>query len=996
MSIRKSITLLLVLIYSLPVFSQQEIRGNITDPQGPVPGVTIKLKNSVIATATDAQGSYVIKAPVDGVLIYSALGYTTQEIEIKGRTHIDVSLSEELSLLNEVVVVGYGTQKKVNLTGAVTVVSSEDLVKRPVMRATSALQGLAPGVTVTQNSGQPASDGGTIRIRGIGTLGDSSPLVLIDGVAGNLDGVDPNDIESVSILKDAASAAIYGSRSANGVILVTTKFAKKGAMQLNYSGFIGKQSFTELPEFVDGYTYMAKMNEAYTNMGRTPLYTEQYLADYQRYKKIDPDRYPDTDWQKELYTGSGFTQRHHVSVSGGDKVSVMGSFAYQDQQGLIPNFRSERYSFRLNTKMHVKDNLQSKIYLMGRHAPTLVPTNQNNIKAAVNRLPNIYPARLTNGTWGVGSNGNNPVAQALEGGMNDRDYDSFRATFQLNYQPIKGADIEFSFSPDYKGNVGQSFNRSIATYSPDIDVPTYVVPAKSSLSRTHEKVWENTTRLLLKYNKTLLKHSFSLLGGYEHIYNLAESFGARRVGFALPDYQYLDAGSTEEQTNSGTASEWGLRSYFGRINYSFNDKYLLEANVRADGSSRFPPGNKYGIFPSFSAGWRISEELFLKEINWLSELKLRASWGTLGNQEIGNYPYSSVISLGPSFSFGNAPADGGVQRDMVNETISWESTTTSNIGFDLSIWKGKLNTSFDYYVRNTSDILLRLRIPAIIGYVNDPYQNAGKVENKGWEWAINYRDRKGELNYQIGLNISDVKNKVIDLKGAGPIISGYNLIQEGYPINTLFGYQALGLFQSVEQIASSPLQGFSNYSLGDIIYKDTNGDNEINVSDRTQIGNQIPRYTFGLNFSAQYKGFDFSMLLQGIGKKDVLFNGDAVWALYNNGKMQKWHLNHWAPENPNATYPRLIAESTHNNYQNSSFWVYNASYMRLKNLQIGYTIPAKLVKSLPFDRFRIYAAGDNVFTLHHMPKGWDPERPSGDAEIYPIARTFIFGVDIKF
>lgn len=987
---------LLATMCSIAAWAQQEVRGVVSSNQEPLPGVSIKIAGSNVSTVTDDKGNYAISVPAQNtVLVFSSIGYVSQQVVVGQRRSIDVTLEEDLSALDEVVVVGYGTQKRTNLTGAVSVMSSEDLVKRPVMRASAALQGLAPGVTVTQSSGQPASDGGSIRIRGIGTLGDSNPLVLIDGVAGNLDGIDPNDIESISVLKDAASAAIYGSRSANGVILVTTKFAEKGKMQLNYNGFIGKQQFTELPEFTDTYTYLVKMNEAYENMGRTPLYSESFLSDYLRYKRIDPDNYPDTDWQDELYTGSGITQRHHVSASGGnDRVTVMSSFAYQDQKGIIPNYRSERYSFRLNSSLNIRDNLQSRIYLMGRHSPTIGPSN--NVRAAVNRLPGIYPARLMDGSWGVGSNGYNPVAQALEGGLSDTDYDSFRATFQLNYQPIKDLDIEFSFSPDYRSTAGTRFNRSIETYSPGIDDPTYVVPALSTLQRTHLKNWENTTRLLLKYDKSVERHAFNLLAGYERIHNYTDEFGARRAGFPLPDYQYLDAGSTEEQTNSGTAYEWGLQSFFGRLNYAFDDKYLFEANVRADGSSRFPPGKKYGIFPSFSAGWRISEESFLKEANWLSELKLRASWGTLGNQEIGNYPYSSVISLGPSYSFGGARADGGVQRDMVNESISWESTTTSNIGVDFTVLNGKLATSFDYYVRNTTGILLRLPVPAIIGYVNDPYQNAGEVQNKGWDWSVNYRDKVGDFSYNIGFNLSDVKNKVMDLKGAGPIISGFTLIDEGYPINTLFGYQALGLFQTPEQVNDHPVQGFGNYTLGDIMYQDIDGDEEVNASDRVALGNQIPRYTFGLSLGAQYKNIDFSVLLQGVGKRDALFNGDAVWALHNNGKMQTWHLDHWTPENPNASYPRLIAESTHNNYQNSSYWVYSATYMRVKNVQVGYTIPAKASRFFPFNSFRLYAAGDNLFTFHKMPQGWDPERPSGGADIYPIASTFILGLDIKF
>lgn len=985
-----------LLLLSGVAYGQQEVRGKIVDSQGSVPGVSVKLKNSAVTTISNADGVYVIQVSDSkkGILVFSSVGYKTKEISINGQSTVNVKMEEDISDLDEVVVVGYGTVKKVNLTGSVSSISGDDIAKRPVMRASAALQGLAAGVTVTQNSGQPGSDGGTIRIRGVGTLGNSSALVLVDGVEGSLDGVDPNDIENVSVLKDAASAAIYGSRAANGVILVTTKAAKAGAVKMDYNGFVGKQVFTATPEFTDGYTYLTAMNEAYNNVGTTPLYSDQYLSDYDRYKNIDPDRYPDTDWQNELYTGSGLAQRHYLGISGGNKVSVAGSFAYQDQQGIIPNFRSERYSLRLNAKMDIKDNLQSRVFLSGRHSPTMSPTTENNIKLAVNRTPPIYPARLLNGNWGVASNGNNPIAQASEGGTNDYLYNQLRATFQMNYQPFKGADVELSLSPEFNGSSRKAFNKSIQSYEPGIETPLYTVPVVSSLVRGDVRAIENTGRLLARYKKTIKQHDFALLGGYEQISYKTESFTARREGFPLVNYQQLDAGSVLNWSNSGTASDWALRSYFARINYAFQGKYLLEANVRADGSSRFPEGNKYGVFPSFSAGWRLSKENFMKDINWLSELKVRASYGTLGNQEIGNYPFSSVITLGPSYIFGNMPADGGNQKEAVNENISWESSETKDIGFDAAFFENRFSITADYYVRNTTGILLRLPVPSIIG-LTEPYQNAGVVKNTGWELGLNYRNKKGAFNYQVGLNLSDVRNEVVDLKGAGPIISGYELIEEGYAINTLFGYQTLGLFQTSDQVSSYPQQ-IGVYGRGDIIYKDVKEDNVINASDRAPIGNQIPRYTFGLNFSAQYKAFDISLLVQGVGKKDVLFNEDAVWALYNNGKMQVWQLDNWTPDNPNAEYPRLIAGSSHNNFQNSSYWVYNAAYARLKNLQLGFTIPKKFTNKLSLDRMRVYATGDNVFTLDHMPKGWDPERPSGNASIYPIASTFLLGLDITF
>lgn len=991
-----------LLFFSFNLFAQAKtITGVVSDEQNDerLTGVNVVVKGTTIGTITDIDGAFTLDIKeADAVLVFSYLGYETLELRVPASGTMYVKIKESLTDLDEVVVVGYGTQKKVNLTGSVSIMKNEDLARRPVMRATSALQGLAAGVSVVQNSGQPGSDGATIRIRGVGTLNNSEALVLIDGIQGSLDGVDPNDIESISILKDAASSAIYGSRAANGVILVTTKQSAQEKITTTYNGFVGVQRFTDTPEFVDGYTYMKGMNEAYKNLSMTPLYTESYLNSYLRYKDIDPDTYPDTDWQKEVYTGSGLTQKHHISVSGGKRISTLASIAYQDQKGLIENFRSQRYSLRLNMKMDIRKNVQAALLFEGRHSLIDAPTSASSIKSNVNRIPPIYPSVLSDGRWGVGWNGGNPTAQIQEGGNTANEYNYIKSTFQLNYQPIKGADVELSFTPKFNDNFRKAFSSSIQTFNPGIEVPAYTSPAVSSLRVSDFRTKENTLRLLGRYEKSLGNHSLGGMAGYEQIIYRYDEFSARREGFPLSYYQELDAGSSEVWSNSGTAEEWALLSYFGRLNYGYKDRYLLEANVRVDGSSRFAKGNRWGTFPSFSAAWRISEEAFMEDIDWLTNLKLRASWGELGNQEIGTYPAYASMALGPSFIFGDKVADGAVQKAYANENISWETSQTTDFGVDASFLKNKLNISFDYYIRNTYDILLKLPITDITG-MSEPYQNAGQVENKGWDLEISHNNKVGDFSYQIGFNLSDVHNKVIDLKGAGPIRSGYNLIEEGYPINSIYGYQALGIFQSDDQINSSPLQSFGSYAPGDIIYANINDDENDNIVDqydRTAIGNQIPRFNYGFNFSAQYKDFDANIFLQGVGKKDVIFTGDAVWALYNAGKMQKWHTDYWTEDNPNAAYPRLIAASGHNNFQNSTFWMYSAAYLRIKTLQFGYTLPKKVVDKANIDKLRFFVTGDNVFTFDRMPPGWDPERPSGDAEIYPIAGTFLFGVELKF
>ena len=744
---------------------------------------------------------------------------------------------------------------------------------------------------------------------------------------------------------------------------------------------------------------MKAMNTAYENVKKTPLYSDSYLADYMRYKLVDPDRYPDTDWQDALYTGSGFMQHHHISVSGGKKVNTLASFGYQEQEGLIPGFSAERYNMRLNSRMNIRKNLQAKVLVEARRNNVVEPISAASIMSNVNRIAPIYTARLKDGRWGTGYNNGNPVAQANDGGSSDKTYDFLRATFQVAYQPFSGMDVEFNFSPKFSNNYTKNFNKSLKLYTPDSDEPV-LNPAMSSLNQTDAKITENMLQVILRYNKEFRDHEIGILGGYEQIIYKTQNISLRREGFPLVDYPVMNAGSVTNWSNGGGASEWALLSYFARANYSYKSRYLLEANIRVDGSSRFARGHRFGVFPSVSLGWRISEENFMKSVDWVTNLKLRASWGQLGNQEIGPYPAYTTMSMGPTFIFGTTPtaADGAVQKSYANEGITWETSETIDVGLDVSLFRNKFNMVFDLYERKTKDILLKLPITGITG-LTEPYQNAGVVRNRGWDLELSHRNQHRDFRYQISFNLSDVHNKVIDLKGAGPIISGFSLIEEGYPINSIYGYKALGLFRSDEEIAGAPRQTFGDIAPGDIRYanvSDRNNKNTVDRDDRTVIGNVIPRYTYGLNIAMQYKGFDLSMLIQGVGKVNAIYTGDAVWALYNAGKMQRWHMDYWTPQNPGASYPRLIADSSHNNFQNSSFWVYDASYVRLKNAQLGYTLPERLTRKIWIQKLRLYVSGDNLLTFDHMPKGWDPETRSGDAEIYPIASTYTFGVQITF
>ena len=987
-----------------------QLRGVVRDAdRQPLPGASVVVvsEGKTYGAITDLDGNFELRMPVApkprDPITFSFIGFVDETREVGSASFFDITLQEDNDVLNEVVVVGYGIQRKVDLTGSVSSVKDEDIARRPVMRATTALQGLAAGVTVTQTSGQPGSDGSTIRIHGIGTLNDSDPLVLVDGVYGSLDAINPNDIESISVLKDAASAAIYGSRAANGVILVTTKRGTSDRITATYNGYTGFQRATALPEFASNYDYMVSMNRAYENVGQSPLYTEAYLQDWLRYRAVDPDHYPDIDWQDLLMNGSGFTQNHHASIRGGSqRVQAFASFSYQSQDGIFDHYNTDRYSARANISMEISKHLSASINLDGRRASTQTPTYGKSFALGyINRVPGIYTCILSDGRYGTGFNNRNPLALMMEGGNTNSTTDAFKGSFNLTFKPFKGFAVDFAFTPSLSNTYKKVTKKTVDFYDPDRVEPAASAPAQNSLSQSDSKTTQVTTQIIARYNTKVAKvHDISLMGGYEQFTYDTQSISLSREGFVLPQYEVIDTGSTSALENGGTASAWALLSFFGRMNYAYKDRYLVEANFRADASSRFAKGHRWGRFPSVSLGWRMSEESFMQGIKWLTNLKLRASFGTLGNQSIGTYPAYATITLAPVYSFGNTFTDGGYQASFGNPLISWETSHNWNFGLDASVFDNKLSVSFDYYIKNTDGILLRLPLPGTAGLAV-PYQNAGKVRNKGWDLELTYKGHVSDFHYSASFNLSDVHNEVVDLKGAGPIISGYEIIDEGYPIKSLYGYKADGLYRSDEEVLNGPDQSyFKSYGKGDIRYvniTDEDGTtNTINAYDRTVIGNQIPRLTYGLNLCADWKGFDMSLMLQGIGKRDIILTNDCVWALYNAGKMQTWMLDNWTEDNPRASYPRLISGSEHNNFNYSSFWVYNAAFCRLKTLQLGYTLPAGLVEKVSLKNVRFYVTGDNLFTWTGLPKGWDPEMGSGAADIYPLVKTYLFGVQVTF
>lgn len=977
--------------------SEKKIAGIVTDGNGdPIIGANVLVKGTTVGVITDLDGKFTIEATSASVIKVSYIGFFTQELTVGNKTFLNISLKENTQTLDEVVVVGFGTQKKVNLTGAVESVSVKDLNKRLVGQTSLALQGLVPGIAITQRSGQPGRDGGTISVRGQTTLGNNDVLVLVDGVEMGIDDVDPSLIESMSVLKDAASAAIYGSRAANGVILITTRRAETDKFNVSYSGHVGWQSAIQLPQKVGAIDHMRMMDLANVNVGNSPVFGDEKIKEYEQNMHSDPDRYPDTDWYDACLTNSGFTQNHFITISGGSKrIRTIANFGYMSQDGIIENSKYQRYTFRVNSDMEVLKNLTAKVDAHITYGKRREPSNYD-IFNWISRIPANEAGVLSSGKWGKGWNGNNPIAMAKDGGNTDVTKPNALFNFSLIYKPVECLTVQASYSPNYYEAHESIYSKSIETFNADGSL-AYKAPEQSSLT---ERTTKNLRQLLtasVTFDKRFGIHGVTALVGYQQDTYRYDMHSGSRLDFPFADFPVLDAGGIEGQQSAGTAKEFALQSVFGRLNYSLMDKYLFEANVRMDASSRFASGNRNGLFPSFSVGWRISEEAFWKPVkNVVNNLKLRASWGQLGNQNIGDYyPFASTVSLeGVKYIFDNKGVAGAAITNMSNQRITWETTTVTDIGIDATFWN-KLNISFDYYYKRTKDILLKLNVPLTIG-LNAPQQNAGEVENRGWDLSLSYNDKVGNFNYRAAFNISDVRNKIIDMKGINQ--TGLLVNREGEEMNSIYGLKAIGYIQPEDYDADGKYKyatQYGNFGPGDIKYFDANEDSKITADDRQILGGTIPRYTFGLSLYGEYKGVDVNLLFQGVGKANGYIEGHGIQPFFEGGTVQEQHKDYWTEDNRNAKFPRLAFNQT-NNIQYSSFWMKNAAYCRLKNVQVGYTLPKKWLQKSALNHVRVYFSGDNLLTISDFWDGFDVEAPVGNGNYYPQLKSLSFGIDIKF
>ncbi len=985
------------------------VQGTITDKNGePMPGVNIILKETSTGVVTNANGQYTVTVPnKDAVLVFSFIGYISQEIAVGSRTNIDVVLNEDIREIEEVVVVGYGTQKKINLTGSVSVINGESLVNKPVPNLTLALQGTTPGLTIFQTSGQPGQSG-TVRIRGIGSrnAGDA-PLVLIDNVERGLNDINVNDIASISILKDAAAASIYGSRASNGVILITTKRGEEG-INVSYNGYMGWQRPTNMPDKVNALEHMKYYDIARANMGAAPKYTEQ-IKEYVTLGVDNFSRY-DTDWEKLVLTGSGLLTNHSLSISSGtDRMKFLTSGNYMFQDGLTENTNYKRMDLRVNSDIKIMRNLNLAVDINLNNSNSLAPAGQSPsyFMRSVIGMAATIPGVFDTGEYGDGWLGDNPVAVAKSSGTTSGITNNNIISGRLTYNPFKGMDILVSYNTSLTNTRRKIVQKQYDTYKPNIVTNqleySRTFPATNYIQEETNRSRRDMFLAQIAYNKSIKNNNFSVMVGFTTEEFEQDNLNGRRTDMIDFDKPYLNMAGTAGQTVSGSFSDYALMSYYGRITYNYSEKYLLEVNGRYDGSSRFRKDDRWAFFPSFSVGWRISQESFWDNLRTVvNNAKIRFSIGDMGNQSIGNYPtYSALGGGGYMYYFDRQLYQGYVVSTAANTDLTWENSRQYDIGLDLNFFNNRLGIVADYYKRDITNMLLDLPIPAYVG-VAAPYVNIGSMYNKGWELAIDWKEQISDFKYNIVFTLADVQNKVTDL-GGEEYIGGNQITRKGHNLYSYYGYKADGLFQTQDEINDAPVH-FSNTKPGDIRYQNVihkEGDNPkgiIDADDRVVLGNHMPRFEYGLTLGAEWKGFDISIFLQGVGKRDNYLSGMGTRAFYApsfEGTMYEYQKDYWTEENKGASYPRLTVDSD-NNYQYSSYWIKSGAYLRVKNLVIGYTIPQNLTKKIGINSCRIYASGQNLLTFDNFFEGFDPEIPNSDGQFYPIMRTLSFGVNLNF
>ena len=996
----------------------RRITGTVLDDLGePIIGANIIEKGTTNGVISDLDGKFTLTVQENATLQISFIGFNTQEIPVRNQSDITVTLREDLQTLDEVVVVGYGVQRRVNLTGSVSSVNfDEEMQNRPITDASQALSGKISGIWVSQNSGRPGADGAELRVRGWGTLNDPNPLVIIDGVQGNFNTINPNDIESISVLKDAASAAIYGSKAANGVILITTKTGNRNERtEVTFSTYAGLQTIGRRYNLVtNSAEFMRISNIAYANDNKGILYPEELINRFET--GGDKYKYPNTEWFNLIYEPSWMYDAN-LSIRGGtQRSSSFLSFNYQNQDGMVPNTSSYRFGIRANLDYDINKWLKvgGRMNFIRRIANE--PFDLNLVFTHLQAATPFTAPYDRHGRFGsseaIDSQGIqiydnlNPLISAYNGNNQTTNTTLMAdAYFQIDF--TNDLFLKTTWSSNGGWTMQDRYNIPLYGYT-DSGIEdmarNYNREGLMMIRNFNNISWTNNVYSTLNYNKKFAgMHDISVIAGLQMEDFTRKNVYAQRTEPAKQGLTQVDAGTSGIQAE-GTLVGYRMFSYFGRINYGLLDKYLFEVNFRADASSRFKADKRWGYFPGFSVGWRLSEENFMKDLGVFSNLKLRASWGQLGNQNVSGYwPYLEEINQNftLSYSYGGSLQSGAAVTAMVDPNITWETSTTTNVGIDIGLMNNRLTIEADFFNKITKDILVQLPIPLLLGGKTAAFENVGEMLNRGVEFTVNY-DKKtsansNQLGYNLNLNFTYIHNEVTKFREDAP--DQLRLIREGYSYRTLYGYKAIGIYQSDEDAKAHMHSNSFTPLAGNLKFEDVNNDGRLDYQDKQEMGNTIPKITFGLTTRFNYKNFDLNLLFQGLALSHLYNQNTFTGMIYQQQSITAKQRDAWTPENSNSKIPAVRFDNSWDRTENS-YWVNRQDFIKLRNIQLGYLMPQTLSSKIGMNRLYVYANAQNVFTLMMFKgyEGYDPERSttsSGGAS-YPAARVFSFGINLTF
>lgn len=1022
-----------LLVQCYDAFGQERsIRGRVTDGMGnPLQGVSVLWKGTKTGTNTDAGGVFQMQFTAStSTLVFSSLGYASKEVRVEGDVAIDVVLQADASELDEVVVVGYGTQKRASLLGSISTVGAEEITRAPIPNLSQALVGKLPGLITNQPSGLPGSDEVNLYVRGFGSLNSNSPLVLVDGVQRPYNNLDPSEIESVTILKDAASAAVYGVRGAAGVILITTKRGKEGKPTISYASSLTASTNTRMPEYLNGEEFVKWYNYADVINGRNPTFSDEVI---EKVVNGDPDGiYGNTNWQDVMFKDVAPTTQHTLSLRGGNQsVRYFTSLAYLNQQGIIEGVDYTRYNLRANIDADVSKDFSMSLDVAGNvgnaNSPQISNFTGNGNTVSTNLMNQIIIAHpyinpiSADGRYLTSSqqSGNNPLAARDLSGYNDNDNTGIQSSLALNYKAPFLKGLSFKVIGSYDNNYAhtESFYKPYTLWTANPGggalyetASPYGTLAMLSESYTRSSRW--TTQQFVNYNASFSKHAVDVLLLAEQSGYRVTGLGASAQNFDLTDLAEFAFAKDNPNRPTGSDSTVNRAGWVGRANYTYDNRYLFEFSGRVDASTNFPQNRRYGFFPSFSAGWRLSEENFFKEWNTpVNTLKLTASYGVLGNDVTrGNYEYLRFMAMsdGPVANIGGSNVNGLLPTSYPNTDLTWEKAKIYNVGLDLELWKGLLSAEFNGFYKVTTDILTSVAnaYPPSLGGYYPSTVNSGKVDNRGFELVLGHRNRVNEFQYAISGSISWAHNRILSMDESVDLPEYQSYI--GRSIGAKTGLIADGLFASDQEALSSPVVNTSARA-GDIRYRDINGDGKITYEqDVTIIGrSNIPELMYSFNYTSSWKNFELSFLWQGAAIADNALMGyyeEIGWddtqftrTFYNGGNTPQYLIEgSWTPENTSGNYPRLDNQWRANNNWASSMWIVNGAYLRLKNLQFAYSLPKSLKEKIGgvFDA-KIYVAGMNLLTFSSF-KYLDPEAPNVSNGYYPQQKTYSLGLSIQF